>query len=305
MTRKWLIPVLALIGVVMAVALVFRNPEPARVVGTGGLSARAPYASYLAGAGLIEASTENVAIGTPVSGIVTDVFIKWGDSVAVGEPLFKVDDRDLQAQLVPLLARVAESKVSLAKAKHLLNVAKELGETRAISRQDIITLSLDADISAAALTSAQASVEQVKIETARRTIVAPISGRILQIKIRPGEFAQNGVVDPPLMLLGDDTRLHVRVEIDENLAWRFDATAPATAFVRGNPESSVELQFERVEPYVVPKTSLTGSSTERPDTRVLQVIYGFERKELPVYVGQQVDVFIQAPVVRAPRKDTP
>jgi multidrug resistance efflux pump len=204
-----------------------------------------------------------------------------------------------------LLARVAESKVSLAKAKHLLNVAKELGETRAISRQDIITLSLDADISAAALTSAQASVEQVKIETARRTIVAPISGRILQIKIRPGEFAQNGVVDPPLMLLGDDTRLHVRVEIDENLAWRFDATAPATAFVRGNPESSVELQFERVEPYVVPKTSLTGSSTERPDTRVLQVIYGFERKELPVYVGQQVDVFIQAPVVRAPRKDTP
>ena len=305
MMRKWLIPVLALIGVVMAVALVFRNPEPASVVGAGGLSARAPYSSYLAGAGLIEASTENVAIGTPVSGIVTDVFVKWGDSVVVTEPLFKVDDRDLQAQLVPLLARVAESKVSLAKAKHLHNVAKELGETRAISRQDIITLSLDADISAAALASAQASVEQVKIEMARRTIVAPISGRILQIKIRPGEFAQSSVVDPPLMLLGDDTRLHVRVEIDENLAWRFDATAPATAFVRGNPESNVELQFERVEPYVVPKTSLTGSSTERPDTRVLQVIYGFERKALPVYIGQQVDVFIQAPVVRAPRKDTP
>jgi HlyD family secretion protein len=31
------------------------------------------------------------------------------------------------------------------------------------------------------------------------------------------------------------------------------------------------------------------------DTRVLQVIYTFRRADLPVYVGQQLDVFIEAP----------
>jgi len=50
-----------------------------------------------------------------------------------------------------------------------------------------------------------------------------------------------------------------------------------------------------VEPYVTPKTSLTGSSSERVDTRVLQVIYRFDRRAIPAYVGQQVDVFIETP----------
>ena len=49
-----------------------------------------------------------------------------------------------------------------------------------------------------------------------------------------------------------------------------------------------------MEPYVVPKKSLTGDSNERVDTRVLQALYRFDRKQLPIYVGQQMDVFIEA-----------
>ena len=52
------------------------------------------------------------------------------------------------------------------------------------------------------------------------------------------------------------------------------------------------LEFERVEPYVIPKKSLTGDNTERVDTRVLQVIYSLDVTDRPVYVGQQLDVFI-------------
>jgi hypothetical protein len=50
-----------------------------------------------------------------------------------------------------------------------------------------------------------------------------------------------------------------------------------------------------VEPFVVPKKSLTGDTTERVDTRVLQVIYGFDPTgRPPLFVGQQVEVFINA-----------
>jgi HlyD family secretion protein len=76
-----------------------------------------------------------------------------------------------------------------------------------------------------------------------------------------------------------------------------DPSAPAIAVVRGRPDLRTALQFESIEPYVAPKASLTGSPTERVDTRVLQVIYSFRRAELPVYVGQQLDVFIEAPPV--------
>ncbi|MGH8067885.1 MAG: hypothetical protein ACRERE_22195 [Candidatus Entotheonellia bacterium] len=45
----------------------------------------------------------------------------------------------------------------------------------------------------------------------------------------------------------------------------------------------------------MPKRSLTGDATARVDTRVLQRLYSFDRDDLPVYVGQQMDVFIETP----------
>ena len=41
--------------------------------------------------------------------------------------------------------------------------------------------------------------------------------------------------------------------------------------------------------------ALTGDSTERVDTGVLQVFFRVENDSLPLFVGQQMDVFIQAP----------
>ena len=96
------------------------------------------------------------------------------------------------------------------------------------------------------------------------------------------------------MVLGGDARLHVRVDVDEQQAWRVKPEAPAIAFVRGNPDLKASLKFEQLEPMVVRKASLTGESIERTDTRVLQMVYSFDPAALPVYVGQQVDVFIGA-----------
>jgi hypothetical protein len=45
---------------------------------------------------------------------------------------------------------------------------------------------------------------------------------------------------------------------------------------------------------VIPKRSLTGQNTERVDTRVLQVIYAVQSGDLPLYVGQQVEVYVDA-----------
>ena len=71
-------------------------------------------------------------------------------------------------------------------------------------------------------------------------------------------------------------------------------TDPAWATLKGRKEPRFPLEFVRIEPYVVPKRSLTGESTERVDTRVLQVLYSFEPAALNAYVGQQMDVFIEA-----------
>ena len=142
---------------------------------------------------------------------------------------------------------------------------------------------------------AEQQVERVKTDIARMTVTAPIDGLALQCKVRAGEYAQAGPLAQPLMLLGAVDRLRVRADVDEKDAWRFRPSTPAYAAPRGNGAQRFPLSYVRVEPYVVPKKNLTGDSTERVDTRVLQVIYEL-KASAPVYAGQQMDVFIEAPV---------
>ena len=125
------------------------------------------------------------------------------------------------------------------------------------------------------------------------TVRAPVAGEVLQLNARKGEFAASAG-GAPLLVLGDTRTLHVRVDVDENDAWRVLAGARAVVSVRGASSLSTPARFVRIEPLVVPKRSLTGASVERVDTRVLQVLFAFEREKLPVFVGQQMDVMIEA-----------
>jgi hypothetical protein len=97
-------------------------------------------------------------------------------------------------------------------------------------------------------------------------------------------------------------QLQVRAEVDEVNAPLVASQRPAVAYLKGNTAQAMPLTFVRIEPYIVPKKSLTGDNNERVDTRVLQIIYRFDRPGFPVYAGQQVDVFIErAPTGRSPQ----
>jgi HlyD family secretion protein len=231
-------------------------------------------------------------------------------------------------ELPPPLARVKEAEAILEDAQHQLQIGERLKDVQAIAidevnrrryaveaaearltqaRADLKLLEagswkLDIEVAIANVASAESEVQAARVEIDRLTVRAPVEGDILQANIRPGEFAPSGVTAEPLILLGNLDKLHVRVDIDENDAWRFQPETPAVAYIRGNPQLKTDLKFEYVEAYVVPKRSLTGDSTERVDTRVMQVIYSFERGKLPVYAGQIMDVYIDD---RAPRPDQP
>jgi multidrug resistance efflux pump len=118
-----------------------------------------------------------------------------------------------------------------------------------------------------------------------------VAGVVLQVNVRAGERVSDQDAKA-LVVLGDTSTYHVRVDIDERDIARFQRGAPAKAYPRGETAHEMTMRFARVEPFVVPKKALTGENTERVDTRVLQVLYAIERTEHAVYVGQQLDVFI-------------
>src|SRR5262249_2370222 len=153
-----------------------------------------------------------------------------------------------------------------------------------LSRRRSAVLTGEAELAEARaqLLASEGQIRAIEVEIERSTVRSPIDAEVLQVKLRVGEFAAAAPTPTPLIMLGRSKPLHVRVDVDEHEGWRVRNGATAIGRVRGNAELKTPLSFVRFEPFVVPKKSLTGDSTERVDTRVLQVIYKVERDDLPV-----------------------
>lgn len=305
MARKFLLPLLALCGALLGLFIVFKTQKkvpPAPIVFQPPVS---PYEESIAGAGVIEASSENVAIGTPFNEIVTKVHVKEGDHVKVGDILFELDLRSFNAQLAAAEASLKEAEVALGDKKKQYSFYERIKDRRAVSEQASDLAYYGFLAAEESVKVAQANLELAKSNIERSVIRAPIEGEMLQVNVHPGELAP---VNPffssqsnaqaaskgSLMLMGAVHPLQVRIDIDEDDAWRYQVGSHATAFVRGNSRINFPLEFVRVEPFIIPKSSFTGQTTERVDTRVLQVLYSFEKEDLPVYTGQVLDIFIEA-----------
>lgn len=277
------------------------------------LPAETRFADTVAGSGLIEANTRNIAIGSFASGIVTAINVVEGQRVAAGAALFSLDPRLAEAELViaqsavtTTQARVAAAAADLADQEDQLQRSEKLKTGIVISEDRLMRSRFAVRTARARLEAARAEVEtalarvqSAEVTLERLTVRAPVAGLILKVNIRVGEFVSAAPTADPLVLLGNDQPMHVRVQIDENDIWRLKPDAAAEAVVRGQREQRFALKLVRIDPYVLPKRSLTGERSERVDTRVLELIYSFDPGEQTVFIGQQVDVFIEAKPIAA------
>jgi multidrug resistance efflux pump len=346
--RKLILPLLSATMLAVAVIHMARSGSASPNVTPPEPPARSPFGRAVTGTGLVEARTENIGLGSALSGLVLEVYVpadQVGVHVPAGAPLFRVDDRQLRAERkvaeadleaaraelarldalprpeeVPVsAAKVAAAQAQLALLQDQFDRARRLLPRRAVSDEDFRQRELameegkqqlaraeaehalltagawkaDRAIARAAAARAEARLERIDAELERAVVRAPVEGEVLQVNVRLGEY----VATPspgPLVVLGDLRTLHVRVDVDGEDVPRFRPDAAARACVRGNSREETPLTFVRVEPYLVPKKSLNGDGVERVDTRVLRVIYALPPEARRVYVGQQLDVFIDA-----------
>jgi RND family efflux transporter MFP subunit len=300
MFRKYILPIVAVIGVALSVVVATRSNKSKPPAPPVSAAPQPPYESFVAGSGIIEANTENIAIGTQLPGIVSKLYVQIGSEVKAGDPLFTIDDRAQRALVAIKTAAIQVAQAQLKHARYELALGEGLTEKRVLSLEDRETRRHNAEAAETQLALATAECEAAQTDLERLTVRAPIDGEVMQLKVRLGEFAPTGVLAQPLFLLGNLNPMSVRVNIDENDAWRVRSGASAVGYLRGNKQIHAPLRFVRFEPYVVPKRSLTGDSAERVDTRVLQVIYNFERGNLPIFVGQQMDIYIDASSIATP-----
>lgn len=363
MFTRYLLPAVAVCTLLFAVFQMTKAQQKPAPVSPPIEPGKSPYLKQLAGAGIVESETENIAVGSHVPGVVTKVFVKVGELVEPEQRLFELDDRFQRAEFEvrkaaqasaeatvkklmesprreerPIYeAKLLEAEVNLREQSQLYDRLKKISNSSSVSEEELEkrfmgtelgkaqlaksradfklweagTWLPDLEIAQAALAQTVAQRIQSEVELSRLTAKAPharwksgangtevpddagVKFKVLQVSIRPGEFV-GAAAGQALIVLGYVGKLHVRVDIDENDIIRFRPNLVGVAKPRGNPEVGFPLTYVRVEPYVIPKRSLTGANTERVDTRVLQVIYSIDTKGQSLYVGQQMDVFLNA-----------
>ena len=137
---------------------------------------RTPFGSTVAGAGIVEAETENIAIGSPLPGVVMEVYVpveKVGQRVQAGDKLFLVDTRALEAQLKLQQANLAAAKAQLELNEATLRLAKVTnkrfkdlykGNAGAVSEMQLDQYQAQQDQAEASIALAKAAIQQAEAQ---------------------------------------------------------------------------------------------------------------------------------------------
>ncbi len=175
--------------------------------------------------------TNQVDVGSEISGIIDRVFVDFNDSVTQGQIIAQLDTQTLEARAASTRASLAVAEASLAQAQATVTEARakaarsrELAARNIASQQTLETDEAAAQRAVAAVASATAQVTVStatvrESETALRKAVirAPIDGVIISREIRPGQTVAASFQTPVLFKLAGDLRhMELHLDLDES-----------------------------------------------------------------------------------------
>jgi HlyD family secretion protein len=154
-----------------------------------------------------------------------------------------------------------------ADADHASYLAAEARNASAMSgrREDVSSMQ-------AALAAARGKLEEAKATLARRTVLAPYAGEVLQVKARVGEY-YNPPTSEPLLVLGDTSKLRVRIDLDERDIAKAHLGAAAFATADAFPGVRFPGKVVEIGRRMGRKNVRTDDPTERIDTKILEVVF--------------------------------
>ena len=143
----------------------------------------------------------------------------------------------------------------------------------------------------ARLVASRARRDEAAARYERLIVRAPIAGEVLQVKYRVGEYVAPGQTDP-LIVLGDTSELHVRMDVDErdfaHVSVGSNVVVRAIAF----PGRDFSGRVIEVARRMSRKNVRSDDSVERNDTKVLEVVIALEQST-DLVVGQRVMSYVR------------
>jgi RND family efflux transporter MFP subunit len=155
---------------------------------------------------------QKASLSLPMTGIVTTVPVKEGQTLSTGQTLVTLDTTILQA-------RVKEAQANLAAAQTQVKYMKRIGT----DQEHIDSAQADVD-------RAQASVDAAQATLAQATLTAPFDGTIASVEIAPAETVIPGQV---VIMMGDLSHFQVETtDLSERDVTDVQAGQTANVFVQ-------------------------------------------------------------------------
>ncbi|BCS55277.1 efflux RND transporter periplasmic adaptor subunit [Geobacter sp. SVR] len=150
-----------------------------------------------------------------VSGRITGIRFKEGQTVSAGTVLFVIDPRPFEAAVAKAEATLATARTNAEFAQTELERASKMIQTQAIA-QRLYDERANADrVARAAISMAEAELKQARIDLDHAYVKAPISGRISRAEITLGNRVQAGAGAPVLSSIVSDKGIYADFEVDE------------------------------------------------------------------------------------------
>ena len=165
----------------------------------------------------VVAPVQRARLGTRQAGNVVEVMVEAGDSVQSGQPVLRVDARDLQAALTAARLARRAAKTAYETAERNRERFQRLFDEQLIARARLEEVELAAEDARQGLQQAQAELAAVEINLDYALLRAPFSGVVSEVLADVGTFVAPG---PPLVIIEDRSRLEVNAAVGQGTAAR-------------------------------------------------------------------------------------
>lgn len=209
--------------------------------------------------------TNQVEVGSEVSGRIDDVLVDVNDFVTRGQVLARINTDVIEDQITQGRANLSAQRAAVEQARATLEVdtaqlerlreVYRLSDGRVPSRTEMQAAEGAVRRDTAALAAAQANVvsAQASLATAvtnrdRAVIRSPVSGVVLAREVEPGQTVAASFSTPTLFVLAEDlTVMQLRVQVDEADVGQVEAQQAASFTVDAYPGRQFPARVERVD----------------------------------------------------------
>jgi membrane fusion protein (multidrug efflux system) len=242
--------------------------------------------------------SKDVEVRARVTGIIEQRLYTEGAAVKAGQPLFIIDPKPYAAQVAQAEAELARATAQKAQADRERARLAPLAERKAIGQKEADDAASNADFAAAAVQSAHAKLDELKLNWGYTKVVAPISGLSSRAMKSEGSLATAN--DTLLTIISQTDPIWVGFTVSENEQLRFSRAVAAGTLLLPK-DNAYDVTIKLSDGSVFPRRGRINFSDTRvsPTTGTYEMRAEIVNRDAALKPGQFVRVILRG----AQRKD--